>query len=77
VNIPAPSLEAGSQLHQAEIVPVIEAASKMKWKVITVGDKWGAMQPLAGPVWWLRLFDSFQLANDFVQAATAKASVTK
>jgi len=41
-----------------------------------VGDKWGAMQSLAGPVYWLRLFDTYDEAREFVRAAMAKMART-
>ena len=48
-----------------------------KWKVCPIGRQWGAYQPWAGEVYWLRLFDSFSEAIQFVQSAIAKAAITK
>lgn len=73
VQAPAPSLQAGTHLHQA--VPG-NHPHPGKWKVCPVGDRWGAFQPWAGSVYWLRLFDTFKLASDFVRDATAKAART-
>lgn len=70
----APSLAAGSQLHQVVPVPIPHSA---RWRVCQVGDQWGAFQPWAGSVYWLRLFDSFQAAGDFVKDAVAKSRRVK
>jgi hypothetical protein len=47
-----------------------------KWIVCEVGGKWAAIQPWAEPVYWLRWFDTFEDARDFVRDAIARASIT-
>lgn len=86
VNAPAPPLSAGAHMHQVVPATVADAVRKLnqavpvpvphtaRWKVCQVGDRWGAFQSWAGPVYWLRLFDTFQLATEFVRDATAKAA---
>lgn len=74
VNAPAPPLSAGAHLHQA--VPAAIPHS-VRWKVCQVGDRWGAFRPWAGSVYWLRLFDTFAAATEFVKTAMYKASVVK
>lgn len=78
---PVPSLHAGRHLHQ--IVPVAEsekavpATPPAKWQISAIGNRWGAFQPWAGRVYWLRMFDSYTEAKTFVVAALAKAALTQ
>lgn len=61
VNVPAPT------------VPV----PSTRWQISAIGGQWGAFQLWAGPVYWLRLFDTFAEAIQFVQKVMAKAAITK
>lgn len=72
VSTLAPSLHAGTQLHQVPSVPVAG-----RWTVCEVAGKWGAFQSLAGPVYWLRLFDTYMEATEFVRLAELRMAVTK
>lgn len=70
----APSLAAGTHLHQAVPAP---PSNGDRWTVCEVAGKWGAFQSLAGPVYWLRLFTTYAEAAEFVRLASARMAVHK
>lgn len=84
----AAPLQAGTHLHQVpgtaegaarklnQTVPAAPVPAG-HWQISAIGDKWGAFQSWAGPVYWLRLFDSFREASEFVRSAMARMRVVK
>ncbi len=73
-NVPAQPPSAGSALFQRQ---GSATPASRRWQIECMGDRWGAFQWQCGPVYWLRFFDTFAEAQEFVKMAIARAAVAK